>query len=142
MSTLYQELPVKLSAQEHYLKAKELSRKISEVRALQVEKKLLTSELGAKLKKLNEEVFTLSDAVESGKEKRKILCKERFNEADRMIETVRLDTTPPEVVARRPLKDADRQGKLPGTGGEEDDSQEQLDLDEEDEPEEEDAATH
>jgi hypothetical protein len=128
MSTLYLELPVKLSPNEAFMRSKELARKLREASQLEAEKKVATSQIAAKVKALKEEILVLSEAVDSGKEKRKVLCKERFNEAEQMIETIRLDTDTEEVVASRPLKDADRQMKLRGPGDDDDDDEDADDA--------------
>lgn len=135
MSTLHLSLPVALSPREQYVKSQELSEALNQRRQVEIEKKLATGDYSKKLKELDKTIYELGDTVRTGKENRKVRCKERFNADARTIETVRTDTQ--QIVATRPLKDQERQPRLPGT------DDDQLELEEPDpDDDENDAANH
>ena len=109
-------LPVKLTADEIALKARELGQKISEHDQLEADKKSASDGFKTRIELADDAIRALGRVVRDGKEYREVEVEERRDEHAKTIETYRLDLG--ERIDVRPMTRDELQAELfPIEGG-------------------------
>ncbi|HOO39907.1 MAG TPA: hypothetical protein PK653_00560 [Syntrophales bacterium] len=110
MKRMKRMLPVTLTKQEVHDKGKQLSRKLSEMRALENHRKEVLAQFNSQAKAIEAEIELLSRAVETGEEMRDVPVMVEYNWAIGQKVITREDDG--SVVATETITDADRQTSM------------------------------
>lgn len=110
MKRMKRMLPVTLTKQEVHDKGKQLSRKLSEMRALENHRKDVLAQFNSQAKAIEAEIELLSRAVETGEEMRDVPVMVEYNWAIGQKVITREDDG--SVVATETITDADRQTSM------------------------------
>lgn len=103
-------LPVQLTDEERLEFANTLAKANQAVEHAIDEKKYLNSQAGSRVKQAEAHRDEITNIVSSGKEWREVIVHRKFDYEKGILTETRIDTG--EVIASRPLTDAEKQGNL------------------------------